>query len=53
VPGVVLPVAGVSMVSVLPTHRRRGVLRSLMHRQLAGIAERGEEPVAAPLLAQR
>jgi predicted acetyltransferase len=47
VPGAVLPVAGVSMVSVLPTHRRRGVLRSLMHRQLADIAGRGEEPVAA------
>ena len=47
VPGAVLPVAGVSMVSVLPTHRRRGVLRSLMLRQLADIAERGEEPVAA------
>jgi predicted acetyltransferase len=47
VPGAVLPVAGVTAVSVLPTHRRRGVLRSLMHRQLADIAARGEEPVAA------
>jgi len=47
VPGAVLPVAGVSAVSVLPSHRRRGVLRSLMHRQLADIAARGEEPVAA------
>jgi predicted acetyltransferase len=47
VPGAVLPVAGVTAVGVLPTHRRRGVLRSLMHRQLAGIAARGEEPVAA------
>ena len=47
VPGAVLPVAGVSAVSVLPTHRRRGVLRSLMLRQLADIAARGEEPVAA------
>ncbi|MGH3282068.1 MAG: GNAT family N-acetyltransferase, partial [Trebonia sp.] len=47
VPGAVLPVAGVSMVSVLPTHRRRGVLRSLMHRQLADVAARGEEPIAA------
>jgi predicted acetyltransferase len=43
----VLPVAGVTAVSVLPTHRRRGVLRSLMHRQLADIAARGDEPVAA------
>jgi predicted acetyltransferase len=46
VPGAVLPVAGVSGVSVLPSHRRRGVLRSLMHRQLADIAALGEEPVA-------
>jgi predicted acetyltransferase len=47
VPGAVLPAAGVTAVSVLPTHRRRGVLRSLMHRQLDDIAVRGEEPVAA------
>ncbi len=47
VPGAVLPTAGVSMVGVLPTHRRRGILRSLMHRQLADIAARGEEPIAA------
>jgi predicted acetyltransferase len=47
VPGTVLPVAGVTAVSVLPSHRRRGILRSLMRRQLADIAERGEEPVAA------
>jgi predicted acetyltransferase len=47
VPGAVLPVAGVSYVSVLPTYRRRGILRSLMRRQLADIAARGDEPVAA------
>jgi predicted acetyltransferase len=47
VPGAVLPVAGVSLVAVLPSHRRRGVLRSLMRRQLADIADRKEEPVAA------
>jgi predicted acetyltransferase len=47
VPGAVLPVAGVTMVSVLPTYRRRGILRSLMRRQLADIAGRGEEPIAA------
>jgi predicted acetyltransferase len=47
VPGATLPVAGVSFVSVLPSHRRRGVLRSLMHRQLADLAARGEEPIAA------
>src|ERR1700677_4753995 len=43
VPGAVLPVAGVTMVAVLPTHRRRGILRSLMRRQLTDIAARGEE----------
>ena len=47
VPGAVIPVAGVSYVSVLPTYRRRGIQRSLMRRQLADIAARGEEPVAA------
>ena len=47
VPGAVLPVAGVTAVSVLPTHRRRGILRSLMTRQIADIAARGEEPIAA------
>lgn len=46
VPGAVLPVAGVSSVSVLPSHRRRGILRSLMRRQLADIATRGEEAIA-------
>jgi predicted acetyltransferase len=46
VPGTALPVAGVSAVSVLPSHRRRGVLRSLMRRQLAELAARGAEPVA-------
>jgi predicted acetyltransferase len=47
VPGTALPVAGVSLVSVLPSHRRRGVLRSLMRRQLADLVARGEEPIAA------
>ena len=47
VPGTVLPVAGVTAVSVLPTYRRRGILRSLMRRQITDIAARGEEPVAA------
>lgn len=45
VPGGPLPVAGVTGVSVLPTHRRRGVLRSLMTRQLGDLRE--HEPVAA------
>ncbi len=47
VPGqVVLPTAGVTFVAVLPTHRRRGVLSSMMRRQLADVRDRGE-PLAA------
>lgn len=42
VPGGVAATAGVSAVSVLPSHRRRGILTSLMHRQLADIRDRGE-----------
>jgi predicted acetyltransferase len=46
VPGpAALPTAGVAWVGVLPSHRRRGVLSSLMRRQLADIRDRGE-PVA-------
>jgi len=37
-----LPAAGVTFVAVLPTHRRRGVLSSMMRRQLADIRDRGE-----------
>lgn len=44
--GDVVGTAGVSGVSVLPTHRRRGILSALMRRQLADIAA-GGEPVAA------
>ncbi|MFI6771026.1 GNAT family N-acetyltransferase [Streptomyces sp. NPDC050355] len=40
--GAEVPAAGVTMVSVQPTHRRRGVLRSMMRRQLADVRERGE-----------
>ncbi|BBH66509.1 UPF0256 protein [Actinoplanes sp. OR16] len=46
VPGAVIPAAHVSGVGVLPTHRRRGILTRLMHRQLRDIAEAGREPVA-------
>lgn len=42
VPGASLPAAGVSWVAVLPSHRRRGILNSLMRRQLSDIAARGE-----------
>jgi len=42
VPGGAAAVAGVTAVSVLPSHRRRGILSGLMHRQLADIRDRGE-----------
>ena len=42
VPGAIMPAAGVTAVSVLPSYRRRGVLRSLMTRQLGDIHDRGE-----------
>jgi predicted acetyltransferase len=46
VPGGRVPCAGVTVVGVYPTHRRRGVLRDLMKAQLADVRERGE-PIAA------
>jgi predicted acetyltransferase len=46
VPGGDLATAGVTVVGVFPTHRRRGVLRSLMRAQLDDAHERGE-PIAA------
>jgi len=46
VPGGSLPCAGVTAVGVQPTHRRRGVLRAMMHAQLRDVHERGE-PIAA------
>jgi predicted acetyltransferase len=48
VPGAMLPAAGVSWVSVFPTYRGRGVMRSLVRRQLQDIKGRGE-PVAVLL----
>jgi predicted acetyltransferase len=46
VPGAMAAVAGVSMVAVLPSHRRRGALTGLMRRQLDDIAARGEAVAA-------
>ena len=40
--GARLPMAAVAMVTVSPTHRRRGILRRLMAAQLDGVARRGE-----------
>ena len=45
VPGGPLPCAGVTVVGVYPTHRRRGVLRALMRAQLDDVHARGE-PIA-------
>ena len=46
VPGAVVPAAHVTGVGVAPTHRRRGILTAMMHRQLREIAEAGREPLA-------
>ncbi|KHD75245.1 acetyltransferase [Actinoplanes utahensis] len=46
VPGAVVPAAHISGVGVLPTHRRRGLLNRMMHRQLHEIADTGRESVA-------
>ncbi|MCP9959007.1 GNAT family N-acetyltransferase [Streptomyces sudanensis] len=40
--GAVVPAAGVTMVSVAPTHRRRGVLTAMMRRQLDDVRAWGE-----------
>ncbi len=42
-----IPLAGVTQVGVRPTHRRRGLLTTLMKRQLADVHEAGDEAVAA------
>jgi predicted acetyltransferase len=46
VPGGSVRCAGVTVVGVYPTHRRRGVLRAMMRAQLDDVHERGE-PIAA------
>jgi predicted acetyltransferase len=45
VPGGELPAAGVTFVAVRPDQHRRGILRALMHHQLADVHARGE-PIA-------
>lgn len=47
VPGGVVPCAGITWVTVAPTHRRRGVLTAIMRRQLTELHEQEREPVAA------
>ncbi|WNM35154.1 GNAT family N-acetyltransferase [Streptomyces sp. Li-HN-5-11] len=44
--GALVPTAGVTMVSVAATHRRRGVLTAMMRRQLDDVRSWGE-PLAA------
>jgi predicted acetyltransferase len=46
IPGGQLPCAGVTWVGVMPTHRRRGILRDFMRQQLADVKRWGE-PLAA------
>jgi predicted acetyltransferase len=47
VPGGTVPCAGVTWVTVSPTHRRQGVLTAIMRRQLTELHEQEREPVAA------
>jgi predicted acetyltransferase len=42
IPGGLVPAAGVTMVGVHPTHRRRGILTAMMRAQLQAIHDRGE-----------
>ena len=42
VPGGALPMAGLTMVTVRPTHRRRGILRGLISAHLDDARRRGE-----------
>jgi predicted acetyltransferase len=42
VPGAMAAIAGVSLVAVLPSHRRQGILSALMRRQLADLSKQGE-----------
>jgi predicted acetyltransferase len=41
IPGGSLPIAGLTMVTVRPTHRRKGLLRELMRRHLDDAKQRG------------
>lgn len=46
VPGAMVPTAGVTVVGVLPTHRRRGILTAMMRRQLDDTRAGGESLAA-------
>src|SRR3954468_5868591 len=45
--GATVPTAGITWITVSPTHRRRGVLTAIMRRQLDEVHAAGREPVAA------
>lgn len=45
IPGGTLPAAGVTLIGVLPSHRRQGILRKLM-KELLKDAEERSEPIA-------
>ncbi|KQS66151.1 GNAT family N-acetyltransferase [Modestobacter sp. Leaf380] len=45
--GAAVPTAGVTWVTVSPTHRRQGVLTAVMRRQLDEVHAAGREPLAA------
>ncbi len=45
VPGGAVPMAGTTVVTVRPTHRRRGILTRMMNRHLVEVRERGN-PIA-------
>jgi predicted acetyltransferase len=42
IPGGPVPIAGITLVGVRPTHRRQGILSKLMKQLLEGAHERGE-----------
>ncbi len=46
VPGGFVPCGGLTWVSVLPSHRRQGILSAMMRRQLDDVRDHGE-PIAA------
>lgn len=46
IPGAVVPMAGVTYITVAPTHRRQGLLTRMMTRQLTELHDQGGEAVA-------
>lgn len=46
VPGGVLPMAGILVIGVKPTHRRRGIMSRIIGHQLHAMHDQGLEPIA-------